>query len=65
MLVFEQAHHEATGVYCLSTPDGQNAFTFEEALDAKTFVDHYFRNPVAAMFAYELREGNPDDARNT
>lgn len=53
MLLFEQAHYEATGTYVLSTPNGDQAFCFENVLDAKAFVDYYYRNPIGAIFAYE------------
>lgn len=56
MLLFEQAHYEATGVYVLSTPKGDQAFCFDSAIDAKCFVDFYYKNPIAAIFAYHSQQ---------
>ena len=53
LLVFDQDQYEITGVYTLCTPNKQYSYTFEDALDAKNFVDYYTAAPFNAIFAYE------------
>lgn len=54
MLVFDQQQFEATGVYTLTAPDKAESYTFKDAIAAKLFVDAYYRNLVAAIFAYRV-----------
>ena len=52
-LIFDSNHFERTGKYCLRDRN-RNEYTFDNALDAKNFTDHYYINPVAAIFAYSF-----------
>jgi len=55
MLVFDQKHFEVTGVYTLIDPEDGVSFTFADALEAKEFIDAYYSNNLAAIFAYTAR----------
>lgn len=52
LLVFDREQYLITGLYTFITSDRQMSFTFKDALEAKSFVDAYYRNKFAAIAAY-------------
>lgn len=62
MLTVEYLHRH--GLYLVipvnlsARREDDQEFLFSNYLDAKTFIDHYLHNPIAADFAYQLTERN-------
>lgn len=54
LLIFDQNHYEATGVYTLVSSDYKTFYSFRIALKAKAFVDDYYTNKFAAIRAYQI-----------
>ena len=52
MLIFDQKHFESTGLYMLYTPDRQEFYVFDNAVEAKQFIDGYYENKTCAQFGY-------------
>lgn len=38
-------------------PDYSTQYIFHDVLDAKMFIDMYYNNPVATIFAYNIARG--------
>jgi len=52
LLALDTAHFTATGVYTLVNRPRGLFFTFGDTIALGAFLSHYYRNPIAAQFAY-------------
>ena len=52
LLVFDRMQYLTTGLYTFVTSDRQMSFTFDNVMAAKVFVDKFYENRIAAIFAY-------------
>lgn len=52
ILALDTAHYRATGVYTLYNRTLGLSFTFADLSTLDAFLEFYYRNPIAACFAY-------------
>jgi len=52
VLALDTAHFRATGFYTLYNKPLGISFTFSDLSTLGAFLEFYYRNPVAAIFAY-------------
>lgn len=57
LLALDCGQSAATSVYTLYNSDGTDFFTFETAEQLREFTKYYYRNPIAALFAYRSCHG--------
>lgn len=56
--LFEVEYDYDYDIYVLMpTFDDEEEYIFDSSLEAKEFINHFYRNPCAAIFAYRVREG--------
>lgn len=56
LLALDTAHHAHTGVYTLYNVRKGLSFTFYDPDALNRFTAFWYKNPIAAMFAYKLNE---------
>lgn len=54
LLAFDQEQYQVTNTYTLTANDGQS-FTFDTVAETLDFLNYYFTNPIATVFAYLLK----------
>lgn len=52
ILALDTAHFRATGVYTLYNKPLALSFAFADLSTLDAFLEFYYRNPIAACFAY-------------
>lgn len=52
LLALDTAHYHATSVWTLYNRPCGLSFTFSDPIALGDFLRHYYRNPIAAQFAY-------------
>lgn len=62
MLVFDREQYEITKLYVLTTPEKNRFFVFENALEAKDFIERYYRHPVLALMRYDIELAQKEKA---
>ena len=52
ILALDTAHYRATGIYTLYNRPLGLSFAFADLSTLEAFIEFYYRNPIAACFAY-------------